>query len=559
MEKSRGILFLLVITSNVFLAQVVAPRYWVQFTDKNATNYSVNNPLAYLSQRAIDRRTKQGISITEQDLPVCQAYLDSVRLAGNVNLHFPSKWLNGVLISTKDTNAIIAIENFSFVSGFNQVKLKKTLTPDKFEHEFENKISLPVEVIPNYPYGYTFNEFNLHNGQVLHDLSFKGQGMHIAVIDAGFYKANEREAMQHLFTENRILSTYDFVDQETSVYEDNYHGCAVFSIMAGKIDGVFMGSAPLASYHLLRTEDAFSEYEIEEYNWVFGAEYADSAGVDVINTSLGYTEFDNPSQNHTYTDMDGNTTIAAIGADIAASKGMLLFASAGNQGGSLWQVIGTPADADSTLAVAAVDSTGTRAWFSSTGPSFDGDVKPNIASVGWNKYYINPFDGRISQGNGTSFSSPFIAGFATCLWQAMPEKSNIEIKKIIEASSNKYNNPDSLTGYGIPNFKIALEQNSGFNYTEFENNEIENMYPNPVIDQLNIVFQSKFDQQIKLIFIAAGGATVVQETAIVLKGRNFIQVSDLGRLSAGVYSLRIEDATGDLIQKKVVIGQNLNE
>lgn len=558
MGKNRVhlVLFFLLIVVKGFSQSMITPRYFVFFTDKNNSPYSVNYPMDYLSPRAINRRVKQGIAITEQDLPVNSSYIDSVKNAGPVHVYYASKWLNGVLISTTDTAAIQAIQQLPFVQQFNKVRVKtQPNNPvDKFEiEEEEQKTFLPINVIPNYPYGYNFKEFKLHNGDVLHNLKFQGQGMHIAILDAGFYRADRLDALSHVFDAGRVLSTYDFVDNEVSVYEDSYHGCAVFSIIAGKIDGVFMGSAPMASFHLIRTEDALSEYVVEEYNWVFGAEYADSAGVDVINTSLGYTEFDDPSQNHTYADMDGNTTIAAIGADIAASKGILLLASAGNQGGSTWQVIGTPADADSTLAVAAVDSNGTRAYFSSTGPAYDGDIKPNVASVGWNKYYVNPSDGRISRGNGTSFSSPFLTGFATCLWQAMPDKNNIEILNIIQASSSQYNSPDSLLGFGIPDFKKALQVNTGLTAETYTSNTIENIYPNPVVNVLNIVYQSIKDQELTLNVYSVNGDIVISEQFSLFKGRNLIQVNDFYKLAPGVYSMKLIDSEGGQIINKIVV------
>lgn len=559
MEKSKGylvLIFLFIVVKGISQSINITPRYFISFTDKNNSPYSVNYPLDYLSPRAINRRDKQGIIITEQDLPVNPNYIDSVRNAGQVKVYYTSKWLNGVLISTTDTSALQAIQQFPFVQQSHKVRIKahpNVPEQNKFEIEEEQKSFLPINVIPNYPYGHNFKEFKLHNGDVLHNLNFRGQGMHIAILDAGFYRADKLEALNHVFDEGRVLSTYDFVDNEDSVYEDSYHGCAVFSIIGGRIDGVFMGSAPMASFHLIRTEDALSEYIVEEYNWVFGAEYADSAGVDVINTSLGYTEFDNPSQNHTYPDMDGNTTIAAIGADIAASKGILLLASAGNQGGSTWQVIGTPADADSTLAVAAVDSNGTRAYFSSTGPSYDGDIKPNVASIGWYKYYVNPSDGRISRGNGTSFSSPFLTGFATCLWQAMPDKNNIEILNIIQASSSQFNSPDSLLGYGIPDFKKALEINTGLTTDTYTENTIENMYPNPVMNILNIVYQSMQDQTVGLQVFSMNGDLVIDEQFSVQKGRNLVQVNDFYTLAPGVYSLKLLDSEGSQIIKKIVV------
>ena len=411
--------------------------FWISFTDKNNSQYSVNQPSQFLSLKSIERRTNAGISIVASDLPVNETYIDSVLVSGDFALLQASKWLNAIAISTDDTISLNTILNYSFVSNVIQVKsLKQDKIIDKFEDIANTKNEINLLSIPHYPYGYSYNQLALHAADKMQDLGFKGQGIHVAIIDAGFFRANELLALEDVFDEGRILSTRDFVNGGESVYEDHQHGTMVLSVIAGSIDGEFKGSAPLASFHLLRSEDVGSETLLEEYNWIAAAEYADSVGVDIINTSLGYTIFDDTLQNHTYADLDGNTTVIAKAADIAAAKGILLCISAGNSGASAWQYISTPADADSVLTVAAVDSNGTYAFFSSVGPAADNDIKPNVASVGWNTYLIAPFTGEVMLGSGTSFSAPMMTGMAACLWQSLPNKTNVEIMRLIEESSS---------------------------------------------------------------------------------------------------------------------------
>jgi hypothetical protein len=258
--------------------------------------------------------------------------------------------------------------------------------------------------------------------------------------------------------------------------------------MGGYDEGNIVGTAPKASYYLLKTENDTAENRKEEDNWVAGAEYADSVGAQVINTSLGYSVFDDPSENYTYQDMDGRTTIIAQGAVWAARKGIIVCASAGNEGGSSWRYITSPADADSILTMGAVDNSGNRAGFSSVGPSADGRIKPDVMALGAGAglIYNGGFPGF---GNGTSFSSPIIAGMVACLWQSIPNRTNQEIIQMVRESADNFSTPDSLYGYGIPNFTSALDnvisvpENPRFSPTV-------KVYPNPFKGRLTFDMES---------------------------------------------------------------------
>ena len=528
--------------------------YRITFTDKAFSSFDVNNPSEFLSQRAIARRSKFNIAITSQDLPISQFYLDSILSFSSVEWKNQSKWFNSVIITCRDTNDINLIAAMSFVESSVQTKINVSHRSLKFD-ELRTEEKEVVNVNIHYPYGITYNQNHLHKIDYLHDMEFKGQGIHIAVIDAGFENANSLIGLEHLFNENRILSTKDFVTHDGDVYLDHFHGAAVLSVIAGKIEGQFFGTAPKASFHLLRSEDADAEYILEEDYWVSAAEYADSAGADIINTSLGYTTFDDSTTNHSYSELDGNTTIIARASNIAVTKGMFLCTSAGNLGDSNWGHISTPADADDVLTVGAIDSLGIRGSFSSYGLSADGDIKPNVMSVGHNCYLIAPWDGTIIRGNGTSFSSPMMAGMVACLWQALPDVNNEQLKQLIEESSHQYSNPDSLMGYGIPDFYAAYTKESGVTFLRSTNLKVHSIYPNPKTkdEELNLLLSSHISQEITLSLIDAMGRIVHSFPFQLEEGKNFVNITQWKSLSSGAYRVQLKDAKEDLIYLPLII------
>ncbi|HTF04234.1 MAG TPA: S8 family serine peptidase, partial [Bacteroidia bacterium] len=355
-------------------------KYWVQFTDKGNNPYSLSNPSAYLSARAIQRRTNQAIPIDSLDLPCTPMYVAGVAATG-VTIHAQSKWLNGVVIITSDTNALIAIAALPYVADTLFVGLRTTNTGDdvKFSDETFEAIDGSTQRTGDVEstmlsYGTAFDQANQVGAVCLHNAGYTGAGMVIAVIDAGFRDVDIHPIYDSLRINGQILGTWDFVANDTSVYEDNTHGAMVLSCMGANIPGTMVGTAPHADYWLLRSEEAATEYIIEEYLWSCAAEYADSVGADLINSSLGYTQFDDPAQNHVYADMNGDIAPSTRAADYAASRGIVVVNSAGNSGQNPWFYIGAPADADSILSVGAVDVNGNIAGFSSHGPTSDGDV-----------------------------------------------------------------------------------------------------------------------------------------------------------------------------------------
>lgn len=520
------------------VAQTAPDKYWIQFTDKNNSTYSITQPAQFLSAKAIQRRVNQNIPIAINDLPVNENYISVIESLGATVLN-KSKWLNAVTIYAPTMTMLNQVLAQPFVSGFHKVASLETKHLEGVDLSNNKSRYNGFTPANNIDYGDGLTQIEMLNGHILHDQGFRGEGIVIAVLDAGFYNVDIIAAFDSLWINNRILGTWDFVSNESSVFEDYTHGMQVLSTMGANLPGQFVGTAPGASYWLLRTEDVGSEYMIEEDNWIAGAEFADSVGADVLNTSLGYTVFTDAAQNHFYKDMDGNTTRITIGSDIAASKGMLVVNSAGNSGSSAWQYVSAPADGDSVLAVGAVDANGLYAAFSSQGPSFDGRVKPNVAAMGAGSTVISS-SGNVTAGNGTSFASPILAGMAACLWQANPSFTSMDLFRAIEESASQYQNPDNFLGYGIPDFAAA---NIILHNKLKDRESLVKAYPNPFTNNFTIQFYETDSQEVFFELIDLQGRVYATEIAEDTRfSVNYIHFSGLSYLSSGLYFIRI---TGD--------------
>ena len=457
---AKLILFLALSIAAVFESSAQFSRYIVRLKHKGGSSYSLSNPSVFLSSRAINKRNRYAIAIDSLDLPISNAQLTQIRAIPNLTVLNQSKWLNALSIQTTDPSAINALNALPFVQSVNSLAARLMIEPttNKFEIESTEEIVPSSHRIHSDHFNYgssSLAEIRLHQGEFLHNIGLRGQDMHIALLDGGYYNYTTLKAFDSIQANGQVLSTWDFVAGNNSVAEDHPHGMQCLSTIAANIPGQFVGKAPKASFHLFRTEDVSSEYPIEEFNWVCGAERADSTGADLISSSVGYYDFDNPSFNYTYAQMNGNTTLSAIGADIGAKKGLLIVNSAGNEGGNGWKYIITPADADSILCVGAVNTSGTIGAFSSYGPSADGQIKPDVASVGVSAL-IQGTGNTVVTGSGTSFAAPNMAGLAACLWQGFPEYNNLRIIQVLRESADRFNTPDDRTGYGIPNLKTAF-------------------------------------------------------------------------------------------------------
>ncbi len=437
-------------------------RYIIELTDKANNSFNLQQPAAFLSSRALERRTLYQIAIDSADLPVSQKYLDSIRLAGEVTILNTSKWLNQVAIQTTDAAALVKISSFPFVKNSRTIgaRISSSESQNKLDFETtpanvsENEVH-QIELANIYNYGQSFGQVNLHQGEFLHNHGFSGQGMQLAMLDAGFPNYPTLPTFDSVRINNQFLGTWDFVNNNSNVNGFNSHGTLCLSTIAANVPGTFVGTAPKTSFYLFRTEDAATEYPIEEQNIAAALERADSAGVNVASISLGYYDFTNPAYNYTYASMDGNTSVSARAADWAARKGMLVVVANGNEGTNSWHYLITPADADSVLSVGAVNVAGVVANFSSYGSSSDGQVKPGVAAVGWSAV-ANAGSGAPGFYNGTSLACPNMAGLATCLWQAFPEESNMGIISALQESASRATNPDDRIGYGIPDMKKAF-------------------------------------------------------------------------------------------------------
>ncbi|MEO8404626.1 MAG: S8 family peptidase [Chitinophagaceae bacterium] len=437
-------------------------RYVVRLKNKGATTFTLASPSAYLSQRAIDRRIRYSISVDSSDLPIPSTYITQIRNIPNVTVLNTSRWLNAVTIRTTDANAITAINALPFVITTTGIAARNNNRSGRWEEEITDNIRSShrgQQVEANYfdyGTGASFNEIHLHNGEFLHNVGLRGQGMQIAILDGGFFHYTTLKAFDSANINGQILTTWDFVNNESSVVEDDSHGMSCLSTIVANIPGTFIGKAPKASFHLFKTEDTNSEYPIEEFNWACGAEKADSSGADIISSSLGYGyEFGPPVADYPYSDLNGDITMSAQAADLAAKKGLMVFNAAGNSGTDYWHMITTPADGDSVVAVGAVNTSGVVGAFSSYGPSADGRIKPDVASIGVSAL-IETTGNTVATGNGTSFACPNMAGLGTCLWQGFPEFNNMRIVRALKEAGSIYTAPDDRIGYGIPDMKKAF-------------------------------------------------------------------------------------------------------
>lgn len=536
--------------------------YKVKLTDKGNSVYTTSKPSDFLSAKSIERRLLQQIPVNESDLPVNPGYIKSIEASG-AKVIYSSKWLNLLIISVDNRLIADAIADKPFVRNIipadylikqNRVSSKKPFFDiERLDKHVLRSGSKRTRSSKELNYGASLNQAQMIKVDQLHEQGFLGNGMTIAVIDAGFNSANVLAAFDSLFTNGQILGTRDFVQPGNDVYNTSIstHGMMVLSTMGGYLPGQLIGTAPKASYFLLRSEDAGSEYLMEEYYWVNAAEYADSVGVDIINSSLGYTEFDNPEENHVYGDMDGNTAVVTIGADMAASKGILVVNSAGNSGNDPWLYIGAPADGDSVFTIGAVNPDGQYAFFSSIGPTADGRIKPDVSAQGVSTI-VATIPSGVGGSNGTSFSSPVMAGAAACLWQANPSFSNIELMNAIKMSGSQSSNPDNYKGWGIPDLMLAGNLLTSSQIQKEESFSKLTVFPIPFTDHLSVevVSSNKLIADIKII--STIGETVAELIGVELnKGKNMIGFNQLDKLRNGLYMLQISDGYFVITEKVV--------
>ena len=534
------IVFLLLGTACI-RAQVISYYFYAQFTDKNNSPYSLSSPLDFLSERAVARRAAFGLSCDSTDLPVNPSYIQQIIDLG-IPVHSRSKWMNGVTLLVSDSGIMSQVRSLPFVKFVEYTGLLTgpVLTP-------KGKSNVKT----TFDYGIAAGQINQLNGTTLHNEGYRGKGIQIGVIDAGFMNVNINPAFDSLRLQGRLLGTKDIINPNSDIYSEDSHGALVLSAMAGNLPGQYLGTAPDASFWLIRTEYVPTEYKVETDFWCSGIEFADSVGVDVVSSSLGYYTFDDPSMNFTYADMNGQVSRASRAANLASKKGIIVSVAAGNEGDTNWHYIGSPADADGIVSVGAVTPDGIASYFSSYGPTSDGRLKPELCATGTSSALVT-INGSTGNGNGTSFATPIMAGMLACFLQRYKAiDAMIDVPTFLNAvfkSGSLYSNPTSQMGYGIPDF-VQAEQNLKIfdSVRQIEKGNFDLLY-NPTLKTIIIRFTDGLNptNATVSIYSMTGSQLIHQaltDSSTVLRTGNF---------QTGVYAVSISE-NGKINTVKVVI------
>ncbi len=528
-----GILSLFLCLSLVTYAQQDA---WVYFIDKENVEASLANPLSILTQEALDRKELHGVTIDERDVPVSENYITQIKNQPGITVLAKSKWLNCAHVRGTE-EAIASLNALQITADIEYAD--KTITRSTSDFGFVKGEPVLPQSRVDFNYGATDNQVSMLSLETLHQQDYTGEGITIAVMDSGFPGVNTIDGFSRLRDAGKLLDGYDFVSREDDefAFASSSHGTRVLSDIVGFIQDQFVGTAPDAAIYCFRTEDIFSENPVEESYWVEAAERADSLGVDVINTSLGYRTFDNPNYDYTYEDMDGETTFISRGATLAFEKGMLVVTSAGNSGTGM---ISAPADAVGSFAVGAVNADEEYVSFSSIGPASDGRIKPDVAAQGAASAVIDQ-NNNITTNNGTSFSSPIMAGAIASLWQANPTRTNASVMQIVRESASIFENPTPQLGYGIPDFGAALDLLLEVEDAAFA--KAYKVFPNPASDKAVLLLPEGISEVEVEIYDLLGKRINRQK---ISNSENTLLISELKN---GVYLLQINDGLSTTTKK----------
>jgi len=529
---------LLVSAAGTNAQQIAQGAYWIYFTDKENNGYEVAEPEKFLSPRSIDRRAWQGLSVDETDEPVTPSYLEAIRAMG-IQVRHVSRWLNGAALFNINDSVFHEVLQLPFTDTLSWEPLGgvKYFPP----YPSGSRFTPPLESPPVYDYGISAEQVTQLDMDFVHRQGYTGKGVWVGLLDAGYRNVDSLPAFESMIADERLLGTRNFVSDSSVFRLRNNHGMFVLSIAGAEWDGYLVGTAPHASYFLCATEDVFRETKIEEIAWIEAAEYLDSLGIDVLNTSLGYSDFNGSEFDYTYADMDGTSSYISRAASMCVSKGIIASVSAGNEGNSSWYRITAPSDASEILAVGAVDSTGLIASFSSRGPSYDGRVKPDVVAMG-RSTGIQYVTGLPARGNGTSFSAPLITGATASLWQASPEVPAKELITRIKQSADRYINPDATYGYGIPSYKQAYWLVSG--NTPAPPGREMGIYPNPAGDRVMISLSGNRHRMCAVSVYDINGK-LAHADRVNLPGYLLLPEN----LPAGIYILAVETPSGILRER----------
>lgn len=503
--KFRLLIGFVLISMGVSAQEIADDVYWIYFTDKEGTPYNIAQPEDFLSDRSVNRRALQGLAIDHLDRPVNQDYVQEIRDKG-IEVRHVSRWLNGIAMTALDAGSFQEVLDLSFTDTVAWYPK----TDDLFlpQPSGASRFDPPLSNPPGFDYGIATDQIRMLETDLLHELGYTGKGVWIAVLDGGFRNVDSLSSFELLLDEGRILDTRNYVNELPVFRLSSSHGMYVLSTMGGEWNGQMVGTAPHASYLLCTTEDAERETRLEEIAWIEAAEFADSLGVDVINTSLGYSDFDGTAFDYSYRDLDGKTSFISRAASITASRGIVSCNSAGNEGDDSWFYITPPGDAFHILTVGAVDLNNRIANFSSRGPSFDARIKPDVTALGVASG-LQSSQGGVTRGNGTSFASPILAGSVASLWQAYPDLSASELIHWVRQSGDRHKNPDSTYGFGLPNFSQTYHAITNVP-AHFPAGELE-LWPNPARDFLMIRVPEEFPEEQEIRFYDIQGR--IQATA----------------------------------------------
>lgn len=528
-------IFTILSVSFSLVATAQTELVFVFFKDKPNKASFYSNPLSELTQKSLDRRNNLGIALTDQDAPIETTYIQNIKNLGFTVTDY-SKWLNGVAVNATSAQ-IQTLSQQSYVDhvesfvknpngGIRKQKIEKF---KEFASTNDNK-----DALTTFNYGSGLSQINQINVRALHVAGFTGAGMTIAVIDTGFPSVDTGNAYKRLRDNGQIKGGYNFVNKSTDIYNTslNTHGSICMGAIGGYLDNQFVGTAPDADFYLYASEDGANEIPEEELYWIEAAEEADRKGVDVISTSLGYTEFDDSRYDYTYADMNGTTSFIARGAQIATEKGIFVTFAAGNEGTSSWHYISTPADNAKVFTIGAVTNQGQSSSFSSFGPNSAGVIKPDGAARGSETYTV--YGSQVTQASGTSLANPVAAGGVACLLQSLPNNiSREDIKNKLRQNASLCPNPSAQMGYGILNF-YKTYQTLGLKDITKTNIKV---YPNPVKDFINITS----DKAIKSV-------EIYDVLGRLIKTNSSTKIN-VSQLSKGNYLLKIKTDSGDIIEK----------
>ncbi|MFT5570933.1 MAG: serine protease AprX, partial [Cyclobacteriaceae bacterium] len=476
--------FLLFLGNVLCLSSQDKNRFFVYFSSKSDTPFDVSQPSQFLSEKSIERRQKQGISITDQDLPVDPVYVSSLRNRG-IEVFHTSKWFNGAIIQV-DSSQISIVTSFDFVDSVAFIAKGERLGGQQADYEMPSSFAPSPGAVTS-----SIRQSEVLDVPRMHEQGYTGDGMTIAVLDGGFIGGDAFEPFAHVFINGHFLEGKDLVTGSNDPFQYSGHGTAVWSTI-GALSDSLTGIAFDANFLLYVTEDVQTEYRIEEYNWLIAAEKADSAGADIITSSVGYSTFNDDSMDYSYELLDGQTAIITQAANLAFSKGLLVVTSAGNEGNNSWQFVTAPADSPNVLAVGSVDRQLNKSSFSSLGPTVDGRIKPDVMAIG-TQTALMAGNGIIQPSNGTSYSAPQIAGLAAGVWQANPDWTNRQVMNALQLTASRALAPNNGYGYGIPTFRKAVE-GGVLSINDLLKDEIT-VYPNPFRD--NKIYIDLSDFQLK--------------------------------------------------------------